>query len=115
MGRTSSTTHRRHFCRALYLQPSIEKFVVIVALLRRFSQKPEWEIHSVCPIRAFSYQRHISTTLTTNPLLLICVVIGQTSTAANKKCRQWDVRQVLPIDGIFAERCICSPLLRNLS
>ena len=23
--------------------------------------------------------------------------------APNKKCRQWDVRQVLPIDGIFAE------------
>ena len=26
------------------------------------------------------------------------------STAANKKCHQWDVRQVLPISGIFAER-----------
>jgi hypothetical protein len=75
MGRTSSTTHRRHFCRALYLQPSIEKFVVIAALLRRFSQKPEWEIHLVCPIRAFSCQRHISTTLTTNSRSLIEVVV----------------------------------------
>ena len=28
------------------------------------------------------------------------------SAAANKKCHQWDVRQVLPIGGIFAERCI---------
>ena len=27
MGRTSSTTHRWHFCRALYLQPSISKFI----------------------------------------------------------------------------------------
>ena len=35
------------------------------------------------------------------------------STAANKKCHQWDVRQVLPIGGIFAERCICSLLLKN--
>ena len=25
MGRTSSTTHRRHFCRALHLQPSDKK------------------------------------------------------------------------------------------
>ena len=25
MGRTSSTTHRWHFCRALYLQPSTQK------------------------------------------------------------------------------------------
>ena len=25
MGRTPSTTHRRHFCRALYLQPSDKK------------------------------------------------------------------------------------------
>ena len=35
------------------------------------------------------------------------------STAANKKCRQWDVRQVLPIDGIFAERCIYYLLTTN--
>ena len=41
------------------------------------------------------------------------LVIRQTSTAANKKCRQWDVRLVLPIDGIFVERCICSLLIRN--
>ena len=39
---------------------------MIAALLRRFNLKPEWEIRSVCPIRAFSCQRHISTTLTTN-------------------------------------------------
>ena len=26
MGRTPSTTHRRHFCRASYLQPSDKKF-----------------------------------------------------------------------------------------
>ena len=36
------------------------------------------------------------------------------STAANKKCRQWDVRQVLPIDGIFAERCIYYLLTTNV-
>ena len=41
------------------------------------------------------------------------LVIRQTSTAANKKCRQWDVRLVLPIDGMFVERCICSLLTRN--
>ena len=35
------------------------------------------------------------------------------STAANKKCHQWDVRQVLPIGGIFAERCIYSLLIKN--
>ena len=35
------------------------------------------------------------------------------STAANKKYHQWDVRQVLPIGGIFAERCICSLLIEN--
>ena len=39
-------------------------------------------------------------------------MIRQTSTAANKKCRQWDVHRVLPIDGIFAERCICSLLIK---
>ena len=40
-------------------------------------------------------------------------MIRLTSTAANKKCRQWDVLLVLPIDGIFAERCICSLLTIN--
>ena len=35
------------------------------------------------------------------------------SAAANKKCRQWNVRQVLSIDGIFAERCIYYLLTTN--
>ena len=31
-----------------------------------------------------------------------------------KTCRQWDVRQVLPIDGIFAERCIYTIISTNV-
>ena len=34
--------------------------------------------------------------------LLICCDKGSIA-APNKKCHQWDVRQVLPIGGIFAE------------
>ena len=37
-------------------------------------------------------------------------VIKGISTAPNKNCHQWDVRQVLPIGGIFVECCIY-PLL----
>ncbi len=52
---------------ALRLKPFESRrgyFIVIAALLRRFSQNGEWEIRLVCPIRHFSYQRHISTTVT---------------------------------------------------
>ena len=35
--------------------------------------------------------------------------------APNKKCRQWDVRQVLPNDGIFAECALVTLLTPNLS
>ena len=54
MGCTSSTTHRRHFCRALYLQPSDDKlFLVIAALLRRFNQNHQWDVRKVLPIGGF--------------------------------------------------------------
>ena len=40
---------------------------------------------------------------------LCFVVIRQTSTSANKKSRQWAVRKVQPIVGIFAERKYLQP------
>ena len=48
-----STTHRRHFCRALYMQPSTQKFRMIRGHSRPLNQSPEWNVRQVLSIRSF--------------------------------------------------------------
>jgi len=89
MSSTPSTAHRRDFCRALYLLPSDNK------LACGANKGHEYCVFKHLSISWFS-------------------VIRQTSTAAYKLSRQWAVRQVQPIVGIFAERCIYYLLTTNV-
>ena len=55
--RNWTPTHRRHFCRALYMQPSTQKFSMIRGHSRPLNQSSEWNVRKVLSIRSFFMSR----------------------------------------------------------